>query len=104
GWTVENLGTLASPTVTLPSGSTIPANGYFVISNFNSSDATSELLNSPSYVTTQVQLTNTGEQLTLRDSSAVTIDQTPVPAGSWAFGANGMNKRSMERNNAPSDG
>ncbi|HYD35408.1 MAG TPA: lamin tail domain-containing protein [Vitreimonas sp.] len=96
-WTVEGLGTGGALTIT---SGTLPANGYFVIAN--SAAASSALLNEPHFVTSTVELANTGEQLILKDSSAALIDQTP--AGVWAAGSNTAQKRSMERNNTPGDG
>jgi hypothetical protein len=104
GWTIENLGTSANPTITIPSG-TIAPNGYFLISNFMSTDANSALANTvtPDYQTTAINLTNSGEQLTLRDAGAVIIDQTPL--GAWAAGINvSATKQSMERSLVPGDG
>jgi hypothetical protein len=104
GWSITNLGTNTQPVITLPAGTVVKASGYFVIANFAESNASSALLHAPDYVVNQIALANAGEQLTLKDNAAQTIDQTPVPAGNWTAGINGTNKRSMERNNIPGDG
>ena len=102
GWTITNLGTEPSPIITIPSG-TIPAGGYFLISNHpvtSSGIADSIVVD---YQTTGIQLLNSGEVLTLKNNSGTKIDETPT--GTWAAGSNtGSLRKSMERNNIPGDG
>jgi hypothetical protein len=101
GWSIQGLGN-GTDALTLSSG-VLPANGYFVIAN--SSAGSSSLKNDPSYVDAAVELSNSGEQLILVDSTANIVDKTPVVSGSWAVGTNAIDqKQSMERNNMPGDG
>lgn len=104
GWVIENLGTGANPDITIPSG-TILAGGYFLVSNYPANHGSSAINNfiAVDYATTDVQLLNSGEQLTLRDAGNNIIDQTST--GAWAAGNNTTgSKQSMERNNIPGDG
>lgn len=103
-WVIENGGDNSSPNLTIPSGMTIPANGYFLIANYSASDPSSSLAVSPDWVITRVELLNTDEQLTLKDALGNTIDRTPAADGSWAAGINSTLKQSMERNDAPGSG
>ena len=117
GWTIENLGDSESPNITINSticsNTVIPANGYFLISNYGSNNGgrtnPMTLLNvNPDCVTTRIEMTNkTGEVLKLKDSSGSIVDQTP--SGTWAAGRVGSNSEnikyvSMVRKNLTSDG
>jgi len=105
-WVIENAGTAGSPNLTIPSG-TIPANGYFLIANYSSTDANSALSDTNitvNWVTTGLELLNGGEKLVLKDAAGNTIDQTPVTDGDWAAGTNASTNQSMERNLVPGDG
>ncbi len=102
-WVVERLGTGSGPgaNITIPAGNTIPANGFFIISN-NSKDSSKINVDSD-YVTSSVSLVDGGEQLILKDSSDAIIDMANG-TGSWFAGSNSTPKKSMERKNPPSDG
>lgn len=100
GWKLEGAAT-GSTVIAILSGS-IPANGFFIISNF---EASSSILNVPSdFVTTTIQLDNTGLQITLRNPSNTLIDRADDGAGAPFKGDNGSIKKSMERNATPGDG
>jgi hypothetical protein len=100
GWVIENAGDSVTPNLILPAGSVLSANGFYVIAH--DSLPNSAMKNAPNLVTTALDLNDVGEQLTLQNAGATTIDMTP--AGAWVAGENTANKRSMERNNIPGDG
>lgn len=100
GWVIEGLGTSGSPDITLPGGATLPANGYYLVSNFDEAGSSVSVV--PDYVDTGVELANGGEVLTLRTDGGLTLDETPT--GGWAAGVNTTDKRSMERVSQPGDG
>lgn len=106
-WTVVNLGTGPSGTITIPSGKSIDPNGFFIISNDdNDPQSTSIISVTPDHFDSNVNLLNTGEQLTLRDSSSNVIDAANIN-DDWFAGEDppGQDpKKSMERNASPSDG
>jgi hypothetical protein len=99
GWRIDGAGSGSDP-ITLTG--TIPANGFFLITNLPTNASSIRDNISADQVVGNMSLDNQGEQLTLRNASAVIIDQTPT--GTWAAGENGADKKSMERNDAPGDG
>lgn len=104
-WVVDNLGSGVNNNIVIPGGSTIPGNGFFVISN--DTEATSAINVTPDYQTSDVQLQTNGEQLILRSSAGGTVIDTANDSGDWHAGDPGTGqdpKRSMERNNTPGDG
>lgn len=101
GWTLVNAGAGSSHIVL--SGS-IPANGFFLVSNFLPTHPNSALRDTFTIdAQANVSLLNDGEQLTLQNASSAVIDQTPLPPG-WAAGVNTTLKQSMSRNSTPGDG
>ena len=102
-WVISGAGSDDTDLI-IPSGSSIPAGGYFLISNFNSDDSDSAIANSITidYVTEGISLDNDGEALTLFDALHNTIDE--VVSGSWVAGENDSDKKSMERNDDPTTG
>jgi hypothetical protein len=101
-WVLENAG---NGDLTLPEGSSIPAGGYFLIGNFASDDGDSALSDSNvsvDWVTTDLELDNSGEALVLKDYLDNTIDETP--SGSWPAGEDGDQNKSMERDDVSGDG
>lgn len=100
GWVIENAGP-GSTAYTLPATTTLPASNFIVISR--QSAVASQLRNVPTITDAALDLDDSGEQLTLKTSAAgIVIDQTAT--GVWAAGENTTTKRSMERDNVPSDG
>ncbi len=90
GWTLKSADT--SPNITL-SGS-IPAHGFFLLERTDDttvSDITADQIYTGGLV-------NTGESLTLRDSSAQVIDTANGDGGAWPAG-NDTSKLTMERRN-----
>lgn len=102
GWIVENLGTGSGPgaDITISSG-TIPADGFFLISNKGQTD--SKVNVAPDITDTSVSLVNGGEQLVLKTNLTVTID-TANGVSAWFEGSNATPKKSMERTSPPGDG
>ncbi len=80
----------------------IPANGFFLISNFD--ENTSRINVAPDIVTTDIQLDNANAQYILKDSIGNTIDTADDDSGVALAGTNGPPKRSMERKTPPGDG
>jgi len=107
-WTLENVIPGVTLTVTttnnLCSTTTIPANGYFLISNFSSSSSAINV--SAQCVTSTINLIDdyaTNGDLILKDDSGTVIDQTPstTTCPNWPGGAKGTQAQatsSMARN------
>lgn len=103
GWVIVNAGA-GSSTITIAAGKVIPANGYFLITNYatNGPNARISDVITADQISANMSLDNGGEQLVLKDLGGNVIDQTPL--GAWPAGENGTNRRSMERNFVPGDG
>jgi len=101
GFVIVNAGT-AGNSITLPTGAMMGVGGYYLISNYAESSASSALAVTPDFVSTGISLLNTGGQLTLRDSVGSSIDQTPL--ASWPAGTLSTEYHSMERTDVPGDG
>ncbi len=101
-WEIVNAGSGAGTPVSL-SGA-VPSNGFWLLSRFVTTSSSVSSSITADQVTSGLSFNNGGEQLTLRNASDVTIDQTPVPPPAWAAGVNSTLKQSMERNDPPSDG
>lgn len=90
----------------IPSGKTISANGFFLISNFTK-DA-SAINVEPDLVDSGVVLTNSDLRIKLYKGlwtdSANLIDTADDGSGTPMAGLHGANEQSMERNNDPSTG
>ena len=102
GGVIENLGESATPNITIPSGKSITSLGYFLISN--NIKSSSHINIDPDHTTTEISLDNGGEQLRLKTSTNILIDLANGLSGPWFFGTSVNPKKSMERNNTPSDG
>ncbi|OGG01819.1 signal peptidase I [Candidatus Gottesmanbacteria bacterium RBG_16_52_11] len=101
GWDILNLGAGGpNAIITIPSGS-IPANGFFLISEFNKAD--SKINVDPDYITTDISLENGGEQLFLRNTTDTVID-TANGTLAWHAGSGSTPQKSMERISPPGDG
>ena len=94
--------------ITVPNGKSIPANGYFLIANYTWYNVNSILNVEPDLVATTVALANTKLQIKLYDgdweNGANLIDVADDGVGEPVAGDNADVKKSMERNNVPSDG
>lgn len=86
GWTIANAG------VTIPSGATIPANGYYLIAAANEGSSTLNV--TPDLVTALAFNTTSQSDLALKDASSVTMDT--AKASPWAAGTPASDV-SMER-------
>ncbi len=101
GWLIQGAGTGTSSIIL---EGIIAAGGYYLITNFQPSNASSSLVNSivPNKVI-NLSLSNSGEQLILKDANGAIIDRTPL--GAWPAGTNSDElKQSMGRNSLPGDG
>lgn len=101
-WTLEQAGESPNETVTL-SGA-IPANGYYLITNYTTNHVSAAINNSiSSNLVINLALDNGGEQLVLKDQNGITIDSTP--SSNWPAGINTSSlKQSMERKSPPGEG
>lgn len=102
GWKLTNAATGGSD-LTITSG-TIPANGLFLISNYNQNSTSSVLNVVPDLVTTSISLSNTCAQISLVQSDASVADSMGCDGSSYFAGENTTTKRAMERNIAVTDG
>ena len=88
--------------LTIPAGKTIPAGGYFLISNYSSTNSKIDV--TPDFVTTAVVLDNSKLQIKLYDGTwnggGTLIDTADDGVGDPAAGDND-NKYSMVRGSAP---
>lgn len=109
GWKISKLSTSEVLMLTIPSGSTIAANGYYLISKFDKDDTNSALNVDPDLVST-VGLRNSNLQIKLYSGSispANLIDTADDGSGSPLVGYdNGLPgpRQSMIRNAIPGDG
>jgi len=101
GLTLDNAG-VGSNDLVIPANSYIAANGFYLISNYSSSHASSALVVNGDWITTDLSLDNGGEQISLVNQLNTIIDRTPV--GSWSAGNNVVTNNSMERGAVPGDG
>ncbi len=105
-WKVD--GAASDASLLIPSGKAIPANGYFLISNYDRADSSSALNVDSNWVTKAVRFNNSYSQngaVLLKDQEDHLVDQTPPASTSaWPAGVNNDQKRSMERNDSPGDG
>ncbi len=102
GWYFTGAG--AGSSIISLTGSIAP-NGYYLISNFNSNSPQSALHNSIvlDQPTANLSFLQTGEVISLYDSTNALVDQTP--SGNWAAGVDGPPLfQSMERNSDPTTG
>lgn len=104
GWTIENLGSGTPGTVTISSGKTVAAGGFFIIAN--NPEASSIMSITPSDIKSlSISNSPSAEQLILRNG-ILTIDIAGVSGGSWFAGTNRTPgpASSMERKTPPGDG
>jgi len=100
GWYIVGLGE-TTDSIYIPSEKTIPANGFFLITRL--SKETSRINADPDFTSDAIRLVNTGEILTLKSNTNITID-TANRAGTWYAGTNTSPRKSMERKDPPDDG
>lgn len=101
-WVIDNAKSAGNDYM-IPANKTIPANGFFLITNFPKNSAQSSLNVSPDVHGAGLSFANTGNgNLVLRDANGNAIDEALDP---WPKGENGSpEKRSMERNDTPGSG
>ncbi|OGB80387.1 hypothetical protein A2011_02210 [candidate division CPR3 bacterium GWE2_35_7] len=100
GWILENAGASGSDLI-IPDGSVIPANGYFLITNYSATNLNSALNTEGDWVTTSLSLLDSGEKLELINNWDRKIDETP--SAPWPAGNSSLNQ-SMSRVSIPGDG
>lgn len=106
-WDIENGGTGLGGHIEIPSGYSIKANGYFLITKKKWDETAIALANDLAHDkgythVAGMSLLNEGEQLTLENEDSLVIDSTPL--GEWPAGTSNSLKQSMERNDIPGDG
>jgi len=94
GYQLTHAGT-SDTTLTIPSG-TVAANGYFVVSNYDETSASSILNLTPNWVTTSVSLSNTCTPIDLLMPDTTPID-TMNCSGSSYFAGSSVTHSSIER-------
>jgi len=113
GWKIENAGP-NNGTITLPTGAFIPANGYYLIANYDKDNSNSALNVSPDWFTTIVELlnSNNGELVLKNNTTPALVLDSALGTPDWPAGTLGESAglhQSMERNNesennGPGDG
>lgn len=106
GWKLSRNSGIETLMLTLPAGANIPANGYYLISNYSSSNTSSALNVTPDYIITSVDLSNSALQIKLYNGPLAPANLIDT-AGNGAVplaGSNSTNKQSMSRNVTPGDG
>lgn len=104
-WVIEGAG-FAGSDLTIPFGLTIPAQGYFLITNLDPSNPLSKLHDTnvtPDWITTSLTLLNSDAQYTLTDDLSFIIDQADDGEDS-PFAGDSSLYYSMERNTTPGEG
>ncbi len=107
GWTISKNTGAESLMLTLPEGSIINGSGYYLISNYSDTSASSSLNITPDYVTTSVDLSNEVLQIKIYSGE---IDPAKLvdTAGNGGLPLAGINsstvKQSMSRHLTPNDG
>lgn len=103
-WVIKNARhSSGNDEIMISAGKTIPAYGYFLISNYPETSANSALNVQVDEVNASLSLLNSGNgNLILKDKSGNIIDEAKGDV--WPAGVNGCQKKSMERNNIPGDG
>ncbi len=108
GWRLTKMsGGVEAPMMTIPAGQSIPANGFYLVSNYADTAANSVLAVTPNFVTTDVALSNSALQISLYDAGSVLVDRVDDGAGNPLAGRYVSADKvyaSMERNPVPGDG
>ena len=104
-WVIEGAA-LSGGDLVIPFGSIIPANGYFLITNFDPTDTSSKLHDTnviPDWITTSLTLHNQDAQYTLTDDTSFIIDIADDGDGQPFVGDSNL-FYAMERNTTPGEG
>ncbi len=108
GWVITGAA-YSGGDLTIPTGKSIPALGYFLVANYNQTSSDSVLNISPDWQIASINLPNSAIQFVLKDNLDTPIDTAddgvgaPV-AGDNSSGSGWHRKWSMERNSVPGDG
>lgn len=96
-----------SQMLVFPAGAVVPANGYYLISNYSSTSTNSMLNRPPDLVDTAMALVNSALQIKLYDGAGTLIDTADDGSGNPLAGKLVSAEKifwSMERNPIPDDG
>lgn len=100
GWILTNAATGGNNLI-IPSG-TVPAGGFFLISNFAETSANSVLNIAPDYVTSSVSIGNSCQPINLirldLGAGAALVDSMGCDGANYFGGSNGAVKTALERN------
>lgn len=102
GWALSGAAT-GGGVLKIPEGKKIPANGYFLISNYSNSSDKSILNIEPDWITSSISLANSDRKYILLDSFDNIADEANREEGDPLAGDN-KNKWSQERISGPTDG
>ncbi|QQG49644.1 MAG: lamin tail domain-containing protein [Candidatus Berkelbacteria bacterium] len=87
----------------IPAG-TIAPGGYFLISNYDKTSASSVLNVTPDYVTTTLQVGNSCLPIVLQDAASTQVDEMGCNVADYFGGTNTATKAALERNAVIEDG
>ena len=108
GWPITRIENTGAETLmlVLPVGASIPANGFYLISNYSDSSDSSALNVAPNYIDTSVSLSNLLLQIKIYDESSNLANLIDIAGdgGLPLTGAHGINKESMARKSNSNDG
>ncbi len=106
GWTLSKNTGVETIMLTLPAGASIPAGGYYLVSNYSNENASSSLNVAPNYFTASVDLSNSALQIKLYNGiiEPANLIDTAGNGGTPLAGINSTSKKSMSRNPIPNDG
>jgi len=102
GWYIKNAND--SVMITIPQGKTIPADGYFLIANYDENSSNSTLNITPDLVDTGISLSNTALKLSLYDASDNLVDVCGDGGVPFAGQTGSGNHKSMQRCGEPVNG
>jgi hypothetical protein len=102
-WKIENV-TGSGNDLNIPANKKIPANGFFLIANYPSTAANSDLNVDPDEVNSNLEFHNSSNgNIVLKTKDGAVIDR--AKGTPWAGGqTSSVSKKSMERNDIPGDG
>lgn len=102
GWQLTNVGLPV-----FPAGSTVPGDGYFLVSHYVPSSPSSVLNVSPDWLDSSLSISNSCSAIVLQDASLTTIDTMGCNGSDYLAGVNDATnhvRRSMERKVVVGDG
>ncbi len=105
GWVLTHAAT-SNADLVVPAGNTIAAHEYFLISNYDESNANTVLDVQPDWVTTSIALSDNCPVggIVLKNSLSVVVDAMGCDGSNYLAGSNTATKVAMERNLVIGDG